>query len=286
MSNTIANTPAGNAAAAYAGAAAAQTDQANQTGQGAAAGAAGTLPPAAQQLNDAFNRINEIILNQFSNTSTNRSGADGKPNADTVAQKLTEFFNQISDPDSLGALLIKFASAQRQDALDQRLQAREAAKDQLMGQAGETREAAQKQLNAAITSFALAIVSAAVSIAGASASGVQSTKGLSANKAGDMTDIQLQSQLNTAGAFNTAMGAGGQAITSAGGVGAGALNSQAKIDEAEGQELAAMAQESQSLSDISKKFMDELEEAIRSAIQFMKEQADAEANQMQALTRV
>ena len=198
----------------------------------------------------------------------------------------------------LAALLIMFAASARQNALDDRLASREAAAADMKGQAAESREAAVKQLVAAVVMTVISVASAVVSGIGA-AKTVGSTKDAVSSAKGAV-DSAKSGKDALAGAQNTAANAAGgkvshtnmvtQAVTqgmgAAGQVTEGSLNSSAKMDEADGQELGAEAQIHQSNSDIAKKIMDDLDEAIKAAIQFIKEMQRAETDLMQSMTRV
>jgi hypothetical protein len=74
------------------------------------------------------------------------------------------------DVNALAVALVKQATNERTNELDQRLQAREEATAQLQAQAGQQQKAAQELQSGAIASLVLSVVSAAVSVAGAAAS--------------------------------------------------------------------------------------------------------------------
>ncbi|MFN3146694.1 MAG: hypothetical protein ACE368_16310 [Paracoccaceae bacterium] len=82
-----------------------------------------------------------------------------------IAQSIADFLAEIGGDDVLAKLMIEFAAMGRQQALDARLQARENARSQLMGQAEETRQAADKALAGAIIAGVISIVASVVSIA-------------------------------------------------------------------------------------------------------------------------
>lgn len=224
--------------------------------------------------------------------------------------------------DDLSELLVKFAAMGRQNALDQRLEARDAAKGNMMGEAAEIREAAQKQITGAIISMVVAVVTAAISIAAAGLS-IQGAAGATkaAGKAGEVADEaaqaakiagrtggeagkhigrqadalnvqaqQLASQVQQISTKAQALSGIAQTIsqlaTSIAGGTKTILDSAAMVDQAEGKEMAAQAQEDQSNSDLAKKVMDDLEEMIRAAIQFLKEMQRAEVDLMANMTRV
>lgn len=239
-----------------------------------------------------------------------------------IAQSIADFLAEIGGDDALAKLMIEFAAMGRQQALDSRLQARENARSQLMGQAAETRQAATKALIGAVIAGVVSIVASVVSIGGGiSQLGKAKDMVKLANQADTATQAANQassfskgadgaakvgaekmaaSYEATAKAANTSLntlqsGAQGTQMLVQGISGLvnalaqmikGGLDAGAKLDEAKGQEMAADAQIEQSNSDLAKKVMDELEELIRTAIQFIKEMKAAEADLMQSMTRV
>ena len=72
----------------------------------------------------------------------------------------------------LGRAMIEFAGEQRQNALKDRMAAREAAKAELLAQAGSMEKAADKMMAGATTSLVMGVVSGAVSVAGSAASAI------------------------------------------------------------------------------------------------------------------
>jgi hypothetical protein len=228
----------------------------------------------------------------------------------SMEERMSAFNSLVNDPDMLAELMIKFSTMGRQQALDARLAARAEARAQLEGQAGETRDAADKMKTGAWVSFALAAASALVSI-GSAASAVKSlnsvkslnkqtfdldfqanapmtnsaakqgTAALSKNT-GRQADAALQAmQIQTAGAQGLAKlsDAGGQA-------GAGHLQANAKKDEADGQMMAAAAQDSQAQADFAKQQMDDMKEMMKTAMEFIKELNRLETELMANFTRL
>ncbi len=222
--------------------------------------------------------------------------------------------SSVRDPDKLATLIMEFASMSRQNALDVRLAARAQARSELEGQASETREAAQKALIAAAVSFAFAVVSAVISIGSAVSSigkikeGLASTKdaiqtqkiadGITGNGLGDLANKSklnhiaegMQKSGDAAIKLGDARSQLGQAISglmnAVGKLSEGILQGMSKYDEARGQELAAAAQDSQANADFAKQFMDELQEMLNAAMQFLKEMAQAETDMMATASRL
>ncbi len=257
-------------------------------------------------------------------SATEQSLTDAIESGDTakISQSIADFLAEIGGDDVLAKLMIEFAAMGRQQALDSRLQARENARSQLMGQAAETREAADKALAGAIIAGVISIVASVVSIGGGISqlgkakemvklSSQADTATQAANQASSFSkgadgaskvgaEKMAASYEATAKAANTSLntlqsGAQGTQMLVQGISGLvnalaqmikGGLDAGAKMDEARGQEMAADAQIEQSNSDLAKKVMDELEELIRTAIQFIKEMKQAEADLMQSMTRV
>ncbi|WP_163850637.1 hypothetical protein [Pseudooceanicola aestuarii] len=229
----------------------------------------------------------------------------------SLEEKLSVLLSVVRDPDVLSKLMIEFASMSRQNALDARLAAREQARGELEAQAGETRESAEKIIASAIVSLVVAVVSAVISIGaaigaigqmnkatGALKESVQ-TSNIAARAGGDAT--RGGAELNNAAKLtaNTAAEAGtmsqtinslapalNQLMGAIGGMISAHFQAEGKIDEAQGQELAAAATESQSNADFAKKFMEDLEEMIKSALAFLRELNNAETDMMASMTRV
>ena len=140
------------------------------------------LPPAAAQ----------VFLSLLKSPDLAPSGGQAPANLDASLSKLEGAANTISsflglatDINILGKLMIMHANEQRKNALDQRLEAREEAKTNLLNQAGQDMKAAGDMRSGAIASLVLSVVSAAVSIGMAgfsmskSAGAAKELKGLS-----------------------------------------------------------------------------------------------------------
>ncbi|MGR3483859.1 MAG: hypothetical protein ACU0BF_00800 [Paracoccaceae bacterium] len=95
---------------------------------------------------------------------------------------LEEVLSRVSNSSDLGKLLIEMASMGREQALDQRLAARDAAKADQLSQADATREAGQKAMQGALASMVVSAVSAGVTIGATAKSTAQSVEGLKMNK--------------------------------------------------------------------------------------------------------
>lgn len=237
-------------------------------------------------------------------------GPDGDARAKFEAA-LKDLLAAFKDPDLLSKLMLELGALTRQNALDARLSARDQARSELEAQAGQTREAAMKSLASAIVGTVIAVVSAAISIGGAmkgasqlknSANAIKD--GMQANKILDRSiEISDQAQQKLTNAANNAssmakiaqgkaetisqLTSGLSGLTNAlKGLVEGSLGAAAKMDEAKGQEFAAASQDSQANADMAKKFMDELEEMVRTAIQFIKELQQAEADMMATASRL
>lgn len=228
-----------------------------------------------------------------------------------LREKLLSALGSGGGAEEIAALMIKFSNLGRENALDQRLQAREAAKADLMASASESREAASKQIAAAIVGFVVSVVSAVVSLAGSISSAKNAVSALKETKeanqmeklakiaesSGDKSAPRLTEAAKNAGASAQAATLAtqrsadiGRALSQlAGGLGqlvSGVLEGAAKIDEAEGKEFEAEATDQQAQADIGKKIMDDIEEMVKAAIQFLKAMQSAEVDLMASMTRV
>lgn len=213
--------------------------------------------------------------------------------------------------EDIAVLLIKMSGMSREELLDQRLQARAAARSDLEASAAESMEAATKQIVGAIVGAVLSAVSAVVSIGGAVSSVKSSGDALKASKdanqmekiastatrSGDSSAPKLTETAKNAAAdageataaaqrANQITMAVGQLGNAAGNMISGIMEGAAKMDEAEGKLREASAQDHQAHGDVTKKAMDDLEELVKSAIQFLKAMQSAEVDLMATLTRV
>lgn len=213
--------------------------------------------------------------------------------------------------EEIAILMIKLSSMNRENVLDQRLQARAAARSDLEGAASEMKEAAVKQFAAAVVSAVVAGISAGVSL-GASISSIKSsgdaiktTKEANqmektaaiAEKSGSVEAPKMKEAFkNTEALAKTQTLAAerstsiGMAIsklgTGAGDLTSGSLQGSSKIDDSEAKMREASATDQQAASDVTKKAMDDLEELVKSAIQFLKAMQAAEVDLMANMTRV
>ncbi len=217
----------------------------------------------------------------------------------------------------LARIMIEQTAEQRQNALNDRLAAREQAKADLMGQADKLDEAATKMMEGANTALITGLVAASLQILASAVSLVGSLKAL-----GGMSDAQKATQktlddvagktldeaaqkavdhalqatkqlFDKAGALGgvfTAIGqigtAAGQGINAAGSSQDAKAQAQAKEMEAEGSRNAAEAQESQQTADNKKQIEEALNDMMKQIINFLKELREAEVDAMRSLTRV
>ncbi|WP_417277784.1 hypothetical protein [Celeribacter sp.] len=251
----------------------------NRAGQDGAAGGAG----AEWGTSDLFSDPNDFDLN----------GSFGRLEA--AAEKLTqagmdplevlnELLGELGAAEDLAALMIEFASMGRQNALDQRLSARDQARADLEGQAQTMREAAVTQLVVSVVSTAAAVGASVVSFKGAGQAGklAGAAKDASMEGASEMStalNTQAQNVSTRAQAVSGLINAGSSA-----GEGGGSMIS--KNIEAGGQELAAKAQTEQSNAELGKSVMDDFKDLVRSIIQFLKDQQQAEIDRMATTTRI
>lgn len=232
-------------------------------------------------------------------------------NDPTFRENLLAALGSSGGAEEIAALMVKLSNMSRENVLDQRLQARSAARSDLEASAEQSREAAAKQIAGAIVSFVVATVAAVASLAGSIGSIKNSKEALSqstqANKlekgaetarlSGDKAfpemnetakNASVTAQHATLAARRSAdIGTALSQLT--GGLGnlvGGSLDGAAKIDEAQGKEHEASATDQQAQSDVTKKAMDDIEELVKSAIQFLKAMASAEVDLMASMTRV
>jgi len=203
-----------------------------------------------------------------------------------LADKLKEFIAGASDRTSLFAALIELMNSQRQNAVEQRANARETAKTQMLGAADLSRDAAQKQTEAANAALAGGIVSGAMQILGGATSlGMQAK--FSNMKFGSDAVMNKASTIHTAQQQAvSAFGGAASSIAGSGGQQAGAMKQAESSNlQADSQEMQAGSQDSLNQQDIEKKFSEDLTQVIQSVIQFMKEVRNAEIERMSSITR-
>lgn len=216
-----------------------------------------------------------------------------------------------SNAEEIAALLIKLSSMNRENVLDQRLQARAAARSDLEGAATEMKEAAVKQVVAAVVSAVVSAATAVVSVVSAFQSIGKSVDAIKASKeanqmekianvakdSGDKSAPKLTETFKNTSALaeqktldarrlSDIGGAISKLGGSAGELTSGSLQGASKVDESEAKQREASATDHQAHSDVTKKAMDDLEEMVKSAIQFLKAMQQAEVDLMANLTRV
>lgn len=239
---------------------------------------------------------------------------------------LNKLIKSLRDPDQLAALLIEMNDLQRQNALDQRLSSRDIAKSQLEGQAAEMMQAAVKEMAAAAVAVAMAVVTFAVSFAGTLKMGGEIKEGAQAGsksasiseKVSAMKDdfqkhmnnmspemakkmeMKIASIEKSAAKLDLASNIGfrnsdqtnlvTQALsTLLRGVSEameGTLRGFAKMDDAQGQILAANAEDTKADADQIKSYMDAVDDLLKSALDFIQKLNDAEVEMMASASRL
>lgn len=206
--------------------------------------------------------------------------------AEALVDKLKEFISGASDRTALFSALIELMNSQRQNAVEQRANAREMAKTQMLEGADMSREAADKQMDAAISSLVGGIISGAMQILGGAMSMGMQAK-FSKTSFGSEAVMNKASSIHTAQQQAiTAFTGAGSSITNSSGQQAGAMQqADASNLQADSQEMQAGSQDSHTQEDIEKKFSEDLTQAIQSVIQFIKEVRNAEIERMSSITR-
>lgn len=155
--------------------------------------------------------------------------------------------NQLSAQDmqadmfAVMALFTKIAQDQRNSAREMRHNEMQANVKTLLSAAQEIRNAADDRLTGAIMSGVMQIGAGAVQIGGAAANFKASTSALKENKAGNISDAQLGSLNNKAGAYSSGAGGAAQAMTGLGGIMSGIMEHEAAAHDAHKAELEAQA---------------------------------------------
>jgi hypothetical protein len=201
---------------------------------------------------------------------------------------LEDFISGAKDRTALFSALIELLNNQRQSAVDQRANARESAKNELLDAAGKNKEAASKQMEAAVVGLVFGVLGGAIQ----STAGGMTVKA-QATHIGNIKGVTNEATLNTASQVHqgelqkiSSFGGALKDITNSSGQGAsGTIQSDASNLQAEGQEIQAVAQDTQNQQDIAKKFAEDLTEVAKSVIQFIKEIRNAEIERMASITR-
>lgn len=285
----------------------------------------GGVPPQSNQQTQVGG-TNTTGNQPTNSTESQRRLNEAPLTLEQATKLLQELVKSLRDPDQLAALLIEMNDLQRKNALDQRLASRDTAKSQLEGQAQETRESAIKELASAAVAVALAVVSFAVSVGGALKMGSELKTGMSATmSAGKMSDevstmqgnmgkmvnhldegskLQMtskiggvQNQADTlrsmgdmavrkSDMINTYTQAINSLVRGVSDALSTSLRAFAKFDEAQGQVLAANAEDTKADADQIKEFMNSIEELLKSALEFMQKLNDAEVELMASASRL
>lgn len=201
--------------------------------------------------------------------------------------------------DYLARVLVEQSAQQREQALNDRIVARQAAQKELLAQAGQMQKSAdelEKGAGAALaTSLTMSILSAGLS--GLSMiKGITSMKSLKTlkndldtNPATTDKDLGLES-IKQKDARNGGIGGMGQTANQLGMSGSNyaSTDSQAASKEAEAQGSvdAAQAQELEMIADIKKEMEQGFSELIQSIISFLRDLGESEADLARAFTRV
>jgi hypothetical protein len=246
--------------------------------------------------------------------------------ADSVSNAISWLFEGTRDDiKTLGKLLIQQAASEAKSALDDRLAARDAAKADLMGQAGKLKQEATEMMVVAVVSLVITCVTAAATafFAGKEAASLKNMgkavkgtgesaeelknlnklknayKGVDVEESKDLQKIEAKlaklektrdqefNLANTTAGFQQNLGQ--MANTLGGGIGSFVttmVQADGKMKEAEGSEMAAQAQYHQSEADKAKDVQQAFEDTINKLVEFLKDMMDSKANQMQAMTKL
>lgn len=217
-----------------------------------------------------------------------------------VSQLVTQLWQApLAEIDELARVVVEEAAAQSRQALDQSRNQADAAKAELMSQAGALRQEASEMMAGAIASLVMTVVSSAISIGSATgqlkmmasvkAPGGEEFEKMSPEeqkeaKASYQTEVQ---KVNTeVGAYNMLTSGITQFTQGLGTFVNTIYQAEAKETEAKSAEDAANAQQLQSYSDQSQKIAQDLGKLADQIIAILKEINDAKAQMMQAMTRV
>lgn len=193
--------------------------------------------------------------------------------------------------DFLMRVMIEQAGQQRKDALEQRLQAREAAQTELIAQAGKLEKSADEMMSGAIAALVIAVVTAVATAVLSGIAAARAGSSLDSAKLAAKYDSNTMSTLATQqGAIASGWSGASQAVGTLGGALGNTVNTiyqaNSKRLEAEGSRDSAQAEEMKSLADIKKEMQQALDELIKAIVNFVKEMKDNEVQMMQPLTKL
>ncbi|WP_378940821.1 hypothetical protein [Mesorhizobium sp. ANAO-SY3R2] len=203
----------------------------------------------------------------------------------------------------LARAMIEMAGEQRQNALADRMNARETAKAELMNQADSMDKAADKMTEGALTALIAGVIGGAISIAGSlgtavsglsqlskMSTAIQSMKGMTPQEAATSLASNAFAKAQSATQVYAGIGqlatSSGEIVKTAGSTTDARLQADAKRQEAQGMRDAADAQFAQQTAELKKEVQDTMNDMIKQIINFIKELKDAEVEAMRALTRV
>ena len=265
------------------------------------------LPPAAQG-------IVLSLLASAPNLAPNGSGMpaniDSKLNdLETKASAISSFLELATDINILGKLMIIHANEARKNAMDQRLEARDEAKTQLMAQAGQDHQAATDMRASAVVALVMSVVSIAIS-ALSLGSAMKSTAAAGGKlnslekpvQSENMTPkeqvefsnskmeydhgIQEVTNLNSMSSIqlqqSQMIGNIGQSLS---GFATSEGQAESKEAQAKGEEYGALAQDAMAKGDMAKEVFQAADELVKQIINLLKDLKDSKAQEMAAITR-
>jgi hypothetical protein len=301
------------------------TTQVPPTGSGitgTTTGNTGVPPQSRQSTPTTTTQTTGTPVNNPTQSQTRVNDSQGK--LEDAIKLLNNLIKSLRDPDQLAALLIEMNDMQRQNALDQRLSSRDTAKSQLEGQAAEMREAAVKELASAAVAVVMSVVTFAVSLGGTLKMGSEIKDGAKAGqKAGEIGDKVSQfkdiaqkgglspemtqklttkiesieagmkqfdnasnASFRTADKINLLTQAVSGLLRGMTEALEGNLRAAGKMDDAQGQVLAANAEDNKADADSIKSYMDAIDDLLKSALDFIQKLNDAEVEMMASASRL
>ena len=236
---------------------------------------------------------------------------DGKIDGlETAAASISSFMELATDVNILGKLMIIHANESRKEAMDQRLQARESAKTELLAQAGQDHDAADKMRSSAVVALVMSVVSVVVSAisigfavrstaqAGAKLNSLERpemAEGETTQNAGaeytnskaeydeGMQQVQdLNNRSNVAIQITNMASSIGQSLS---GYFSTTGQADAKEDQAKGEEYAALAQDDMAKGDQAKEVFQAADDLVKQIINLLKDLKDSKAQEMASITR-
>ncbi len=236
----------------------------------------------ANNLPEALRKDLAVLLQNPNLSPKASTDAANDPGVAAKFAQIEQLLNSSNNSDAarlLGRLMVEIGAQQRQEALADRLNTRNAAKAELEAAAGKLEASADATRKGALMNMVFSMVAGAISIGFAAGTAKMTGAGLKGVE-GDKQLIAAQAQAVSGG------GQGLSGLSSAAGAGAGGMmEANAKTLQADQQRISAEAEVTKGEGEMEASEQQALQEFVNQIIQFIKELRDAEVEQLAVVTR-